>query len=79
MATQAELAPRSGELQAELVGFASQPRFKQELDWLLTDHSPGIGKDQGALISFIDTLTFDYPFPDGLTVLDKFISERSDL
>jgi hypothetical protein len=76
----AVLIEHSGELKRQLVQFAQGPRFEPELRGkLLEVAGDDMTMDEATWIRIVDDFIFGYRFPDGTTVLDKFIQENQDL
>lgn len=79
--TLAEQIERSAELKRELVEFGLHPRFDRERRHLLRGQFgkrlDDVGEDE--LVTAIDGFVLCHPLKGGTTVLERFVSHRSDL
>lgn len=76
----AELVERSGPLKRELLIFAADPRFEQALRQQLRRRSDALAaSEKEELDNFFDWFVQQYRLPDGRTVIDCFLEERTDL
>jgi len=75
-----DLVERSGALKKDLLAFARRPQFERALTQELRRRfgNPGVATE-GELDNFFDWFIQQYRRPDGRTLVDCFLSTRSDL
>lgn len=80
MTATVDLIARSGDLKAELVEFARQPRYEQAFRDVLSATKPkGDVIREGELIDVLDRLVLQYRLRSGQTIVEQFVALRSDL
>lgn len=73
-----QLLKRSSDLKRQLVGFATQPRFEDQLNPLLNDVATSDGQmTEPEFIQVLDAFIMQHRFKDGSSVIDRFLQSRS--
>jgi hypothetical protein len=73
------LLERCSELKRQLVEFACSPRFSEQLDQALKEHTTGPVASEADVTNVVDHFILQQPPADGRTVAEVFAAEHPDL